>query len=143
MPYQRVLVPLSGKPGDDHALKVAIGLTRRSRAVIYAIHVVEVKQALPLDADLPDEVEYGEAALTRSERICREEKSQIEAELLQARDAGPAIVDEAAQRGVDLIIMSATSRYRRGEYTLGHTVPYVLKYAPCEVWVLRQPQPSA
>jgi nucleotide-binding universal stress UspA family protein len=142
MPYQRVLVPVCGDVGDEHALRVAVGLARRSRAVIYIIHVVEVPQALPLDADLPKEIERGEQALQRGEAICQGERVEVHAELLQARTASAAIVDEAAQRGVDLIIMSVEGRQRRGEFGIGRTAPYVLRYAACEVWTLRRPLPK-
>jgi nucleotide-binding universal stress UspA family protein len=139
MPYQRMLVPINGSEGDEHALRVAIGLSRRTRAVIYVIYVVEVPQSLPLDAELPDEVERGERALQRCEAICQTERVTIEAELLQARLAGAAIVDEAAHRNADLIILSVEGRLRRGEFSLGRTAPYVLKNAACEAWVLRRP----
>jgi nucleotide-binding universal stress UspA family protein len=143
MPYQRVLVPINGSAGDEHALRIAIGLNRRSRALIYVIYVVEVQQALPLDAELPAEVERGEEAVQRCEAICQAEKIEIEADLLQARSSSAAIVDEAAQRNVDLIIMSVQGRQRRGEFTLGKTAPYVLKNAHCEVWLLRRSPGSA
>lgn len=139
MPFQRVLVPINGTANDEHAMRIAINLTRRSRAAIYVIYVVEVKLALPLDAQLPAEVAHGEAAIQRCEAVCQAENVSIEAELLQARDASAAIVDEAAQRQIDVIIMAAGGRIRRGEFTLGHTVPYVLRHAACEVWLVRRP----
>lgn len=138
MPYQRLLVPINGGDGDEHALRVAIGLSRRTKAVIYVIYVVEVQQALPLDAELPDEIERGERALQRCEVLGQAERVTIEAELLQARSASAAIVDEAAQRLADLIILSVEGRNRRGEFGVGRTTPYVLKNAACEVWVLRR-----
>jgi nucleotide-binding universal stress UspA family protein len=138
MPYQRLLVPINGGPGDEHALRVAINLSRRSRVVTYVIYVVEVQQSLPLDADLPEAIAEGERAIQRCEALSQAEKMTIDAELLQARSASAAIVDEAAQREVDLIIMSVQGRQRRGEFSLGRTAPYVLKNAACEVWLLRR-----
>jgi nucleotide-binding universal stress UspA family protein len=145
MTYQRLLVPLNGGPGDEHALRVAIGLVRRTRATIVAVYVVEVQQALALDADLPDELQRGEATLQRCEALCQSERVPVEAELLQARLAGAAIVDEATQRSIDLIVMSIEGRYRRGEFSVGRTAPYVFRNATCEVWALRRPlqAPSA
>jgi nucleotide-binding universal stress UspA family protein len=139
MPYQRLLVPINGSVGDEHALRVAITNSRRYRGLILVVYVVEVQQALPLDAELPAEVERGEAAVRRCEVICRDERVEMEGELLQARSASAAIVDEAAQRDIDLIIMSVEGRQRRGEFSLGRTAPYVLKHATCEVWLLRRP----
>ena len=139
MPYQRVLVPIDGSPGDEHALRVALGLLRRGRATVYLTYVVEVPQTLPLDAALPAEEARGEAAIQRCEALCGGERMPVEAVLLQARSAGAAIVDEAAQRAAEVIVMSVEGRHHRGEFTLGHTAPYVLKNAACEVCVLRRP----
>jgi len=138
MPYQRLMVPIDGSDGDAHALKVALSISRRLRAPIFVLYVVEVPQALELDADLPEEIARGEAAIMRCEQLAQTERAEVDAELLQARTASAAIVDEAANRDVDLIVLSVAGRYHRGEYTLGKTVPYVLKHADCEVWVLRR-----
>lgn len=143
MPYQRLMVPINGSDGDAHALRVALSLNRRTRSPIFLLYVVQVPQALPLNVELPAEVARGEAAIQRCEAVAQAERAAVEAELLQARTASSAIVDEADQRGVDLIIMSAAGRYHRGEYTLGRTVPYVLRHAGCEVWVLRRAAATA
>jgi nucleotide-binding universal stress UspA family protein len=51
-------------------------------------------------------------------------------------------VDEAIERNVNLIVMGVTYRKRFGEFYLGQTTPYVLKNAPCRVWVAREPKPA-
>ena len=63
---------------------------------------------------------------------------EVLTELLQAREAGPAIVDEAVERGIDLIIMAISYKKPFGEFDLGSTVPYVLKNAPCRVLIWRE-----
>jgi nucleotide-binding universal stress UspA family protein len=50
---------------------------------------------------------------------------------------GTAIVDEALEREVDLIVMGISYKRKFGEFDLGHTAPYVLKNAPCRVWIAR------
>lgn len=62
----------------------------------------------------------------------------MESELLQAREVGPALVDEAIERGVDLIIIGVPYKKRFGEFNLGKVAPYMLKNAPCRVWLVRQ-----
>ena len=53
---------------------------------------------------------------------------------------GAAIVDEAAERGADLIVLGVPYRTRfGGEFAIGRTIPYVLQNAPCAVWVVREP----
>jgi nucleotide-binding universal stress UspA family protein len=102
-----------------------------------------VPRALPLDADLPDEVVKGEAALAHAEALARGPDTIIESELLQARSIGAAIVDEATERHADLIVLGAQYRRRLGEFNMGVTLPYVLKNAPCRVLVARAPHPTA
>ncbi len=145
--YQRLLVPVGGGPGDARVLEVVGQLVHRHPTRITLIYVVEVIQSMPLDAELPAEIDRGETVLRRAEETARHRLGHnlehVSTELLQARSAGAAIVDEAAQRSMDLIIMSVAGRYHRGEYTLGRTAPYVLKNATCEVWVLRRPPTTA
>jgi hypothetical protein len=58
---------------------------------------------------------------------------------LQARSAGPAIVDEATNQKSDVIVMALRNQRKYGRATVGETVPYVLKNAKCEVLIRRQP----
>ncbi len=67
-------------------------------------------------------------------------KMPIETVLLQARDVGAAIVDEASAVGADLLILGLPYRTRfGGDFAIGRTVPYTLKNAPCAVIVIREP----
>lgn len=136
----RVLVPVSGETTDAAALSLACEMARKTKARVYAIFVIEVRRVLPLDADLPPEVQKGEDVLLRAEQTAEGLDYSVETELLQAREVGAAIVDEACERGVDLIVMGLPYKRRFGEYTLGDTVPYVLKNAPCAVWICREPE---
>lgn len=138
MKARRILVPVSGSAPDTDAVEFACNCAKKFKAEVYAIYVIEVKRALPLDAEIQPEIERGEQVLERAEQVAQAMDCQIQAELLQARDVGPAIVDEAIERGVDLIVMGLSYKKRFGEFNLGRAVPYVLKHAPCRVWVLRE-----
>ena len=133
----RILVPVNGNPTDDDAVSLACEIGRRSKASVYAIYVIEVKRTLPLDVDLPPEAAKGDTVLGRAERVAEEFAIDLETEILQARDVGTAIVDEALERDIDLIVMGIGYKRKFGEFDLGHTAPYVLKNAPCRVWLAR------
>jgi nucleotide-binding universal stress UspA family protein len=142
-----ILVPLKGLPIDEEILDLAFSLVAtggerraRQRGKIEVIHVVEIPQALALDAELPEAIQQGESVLAQAEQRALTREIEINAELLQARLAGVAIVEEAIARQADLIIMGTVYRRRHGEYYLGTTVPYVLKNAPCRVWLARAPR---
>ena len=133
----RILVPVNGNPTDDEAIALACEIARRGKAAVFAIYVIEVKRTLPLDVDLPPEAAKGDTVLGRAERVADEFSIELETEILQARDVGTAIVDEALEREVDLIVMGIGYKRKFGEFDLGHTAPYVLKNAPCRVWLAR------
>ncbi len=62
---------------------------------------------------------------------------------MQARDVGAALVDEAVERAADLLVLGLPYRKRfGGDFAIGKTLPYVLKNAPCAVWVAREPMPE-
>ena len=135
----RILVPVKGHQGDEEAVELACDIARRNKAQVNAIHIIEVNRTLPIDAELQAEAQRGEDVLTKAEQVADRLSQPIETDLLQARDAGPAIVDEALERQTDLIILGINYKKRFGEFDLGKTAPYVLKHAPCRVWVCRQP----
>ncbi len=138
MKINRILVPIKGSGFDEDIIRLVCEMVRRTKAQVFVINVIEVKRTLPLDADMPSDLNRGEDILERAEVVARESRVDIETELLQARDVGPAIVDEAVERNVDTIIMGIPYRKRFGEFDTGRTVSYVLKNAPCQVWLLRQ-----
>ena len=57
-----------------------------------------------------------------------------------ARSIGQAIVEQAEELGVDLIVVGSSPRWRRQSRFFSPTVEYVLKKAPCEVLVVAFPQ---
>jgi len=138
---RRILVPVNGNSTDEDIVALACGLAKRQRAEVYAMYVIEVDRRLPLDAELSAETSRGEVALERAERQARELGVSLRTELVQARDVGTAIVDEALARQVELIILGIPYRKKFGEFDLGKTAPYVLKHAPCSVWIAREPMP--
>ncbi|MBI2942324.1 MAG: universal stress protein [Chloroflexi bacterium] len=139
MRLDKILVPVNGSSTDDEALQVATAAGRRNKARIYVIYVIEVKRTLPLDAEIEPEIERGERVLDHAEQVAQASEGTIETELMQAREVGPAIVDEAVERAIDVVIMGVPYKKRYGEFTLGATANYVLKNAPCSVWVCREP----
>jgi nucleotide-binding universal stress UspA family protein len=142
----RVIVPVLGNDSDKRLLKIVERIARRQDADVTLIYVVEVMQSMPLDAELPAEVTRGEQVLheAREEIVRRLESktAKVNTEILQARSAGAAIVDEAIVRDADVIMMSCSLQRRHGKVTYGETTDYVLRNAPCEVIIIRQAMPE-
>ena len=146
--FARLVVPVAGTNMDDRVLGMLPDLVNSQGGTITFLFVVEVPQAMPLDAELPTEVDTGERALRHAENAARRtlpsRNTNIVTELLQARAVGPAIVDEAIERAADAVVMTTAIHRRHGRPTLGETTVHVLLNAPCEVVVIRTaPEPLA
>ena len=91
------------------------------------------------------EARRGEQLLRRAQEIGEQLGIGIESQLLQAREAGQAIVDEARDRKVDAIILGIGYKRLIGSFEIGRTADYILKNATSQVWVVRQGvnEPSA
>jgi len=132
-----VLVPVDGSAASLDALALACTLSKRNKGTVYAVFVIEVARNLPLDAEMPSEADRGEEILMRAEDVAEELDYKVEGEILQARDAGHAIVDEAIERRVSAIMMGVGYMRPLGEFMLDETAQYVVKNAPCQVILVR------
>jgi nucleotide-binding universal stress UspA family protein len=98
---------------------------------------------MPLDADIAARSEEAQQILDHAELTAERLRAKLEPVLLQAREVGAALVDEATEREADLLIVGLPYRKRfGGDFAIGRTIPYVLKHAACEVWVVREPIPA-
>jgi nucleotide-binding universal stress UspA family protein len=132
-----ILVPVDGSQASLEALALACLLAKRNKGRVYAVYVVEVARTLPLDADLSPEARQGEEVLTRAEQVADSLDFEVTGELLQARDAGHAIVDEAIERDVDGVLLGMEYKRPLGEFQMGRTSQYILRHAPCQVVLCR------
>lgn len=137
---RNVLVALAGNDMDDELMRMACTMAKNGKGHVIAINVVEVPRTLPLDAIV--EGNDSERLLDNAIAVAQGMDVEIEAEVVQAREAGPAIVDEANDRNCRLILMGIVPRTRFGQFDLGKTVPYVLEHARGRVWVVRDESPS-
>jgi nucleotide-binding universal stress UspA family protein len=137
---RRVVIAVNGGPSDERIVRIACELARPTKAELMAIHIVEIGWSLPLDADVASRSEEAQRVLDVVEGVAEAVKMPIETVLLQARDVGAAIVDEASAVGADLLVLGLPYKTRfGGDFAIGRTVPYALKNAPCAVMVIREP----
>jgi nucleotide-binding universal stress UspA family protein len=136
------LVAVDGGEAGYNALAMAADLAKKHRAHLHLVHVIEVPRALALDADLSAEVRAGERVLQRAEKIASEYGLNVQGDLVQARQAGHAVVDEAVERGADVIVLGVDYKRPLGQFQLGRLAQYVLEHAPVLVWLVRYPSPE-
>jgi basic amino acid/polyamine antiporter, APA family len=138
--FSRILVPM--KLGDigEEMIATAVKLAQERGASVEALHVIRVPMELPLDAELLDEEERAEASLAEAKLLGADHGVKVEGRTVRARSIGQAIVQEAQDRGADLIVLGSAPRWRRQSRFFSPTVDYVLKKAPSEVLIVAFPQ---
>ena len=132
--YDQILVPIVGSRVTDEMMVLACQLATEKKSSIDGLYVIEVPLNLPLDARL---VERARARRTRCSSaaalIADQFKVKFTPHVVTARQAGRAIVEEAASGAR----RSSSSARRASVASLidvfGRTVDYVLDHAPCEV----------
>jgi nucleotide-binding universal stress UspA family protein len=136
---QRILVPVNGAATDAEAVRLGCRLARRGKARVLVVTVLEIRRSLALGTVQDAEMDRAEKLVEEAERLAHELETEIETELLQAREAGPAIVEEIAHWKADLVVVGMPFRQRFGEFHMGRTAPYLLRHAPCRALLFREP----
>jgi APA family basic amino acid/polyamine antiporter len=138
--FSRILVPMKlGEIGEE-MVATAVKLAQERGASVEALHVIRVPLELPLDAELMDEEERAEASIAEAKLLGADHGVTVEGRTVRARSIGQAIVQEAEEQGVDLIVLGSSPRWRRQSRFFSPTVDYVLKKAPSEVLIVAFPQ---
>ena len=142
MQPKRILVAVAGTSVDPDVIRHAVTLAKPGKAEVIAVHVIEVRWNMPLDAVLEPELDHGEELLANAAKVAEQAGLRIETELLQAREAAAAIIDTARERAADLVIIGMPYRTRLGRVHVGKTVQNVYVGAPCAVLAYRQEAPQ-
>jgi APA family basic amino acid/polyamine antiporter len=161
--FRNILVPVFGTKLDDDIVATAGLLAAAEQeesdgsvddANLDLVYVIEVPLTLPLDAELPPEVE-AEAwhALARAKEVGDEyEDVEVTVELVRARGVGAGIVEAARRRESEAIVIGGETPSKiRGGATMGGigaakpeeigaATEYVLKKAPCRVLLTAPPE---
>ena len=111
-PFRRAVLAVNGGSSDARIVRLACQAARASKAQLVAVHVVEIDWSLPLEADIASRSEEAQRVLDAVEGIAESEHQAVETVLLQARDVGAALVDEASERAADLLILGLPYRKR-------------------------------
>ena len=133
-----ILVPITQSAASLDAVSIGAAMAKQRKGRLYVVHVIEVSRSLPLNAELDAEARRGEQLIHRAEELAAESGFMVSGTLLQAREAGPAIIDEANDNAIDTIIMGIANKRPVAAFQLARTPEYVMKHATCAVWVVRQ-----
>ena len=138
--FNRAVLGLNGGPTDELVVRLGCELARGRDMEIVALHVIEVDWRHDLDDDLASSNEAASAVLDFAEGVAEKHRVRLRTQLLQARDVGAALVDEATELGADLLVVGLPYRQRfGGDFAIGDVIPYVFQNAQCSVLVVREP----
>jgi basic amino acid/polyamine antiporter, APA family len=161
--YSTILVPVFGTRLDDDIVSTAGRLADaeveegETPPRLDVVYVAEVPLTVPLDSPLPKDVQQkGERALERAREVGDEyENVEVTTHLVRARSVGGGIVQEARDRGAEVIVLGGEppTRVRGGAVLggiggarpeeIGEITEYVLRKAPCRVLLTAPPEEKA
>ena len=140
-PITSILVAVTGENSDETAVRFACELLDEQHSKLYILYIIEVEMTLPIDAEITTSTARGEQILNQMEEISKMYKCETQAELLQSRRSGLAIVQESVDKQVDAIVLGIPYQEMYGSFSMGNIAPYILKNAPCKVILEREPIP--
>ncbi len=143
---RQVLLPTDFSGCANYALPYATAIARATGATIVCLHVVEpvvpavgytgLAEPMPI-ADISEQLE--DSAERELPRLTdREECAGLNVEeIIVHGDAAAEIVRVAAEREVDLIVISSHGRTGLGRIIFGSTAEAVVRHARCPVLVVK------
>lgn len=142
-----IAVIIEGKRLDFELVLLACQMAKRAKRKVHLVHIIEVPRSLPLktdtlQTDMPQESAFADKLLTQARAMAEEIGCDAATEVVQARDLGTAIVEEAKDHGCSLIMLGLVRDANKAHNNLGKTIPYVLANAPCRVWIVQDPKTS-
>lgn len=142
-PKRNVLVAISGHDLDCETVTMACNIAKTKKSNVFAIFGIEVPRKLAIDAELPEETEAASAALERAAGVAEQMHMRVTPEIVQSRNLGQSLVEEARAHECALVILGLPYHLGvGGHFDLGDTADYVLKNAPCRVWLIRGQRPE-
>ncbi|HLI08115.1 MAG TPA: universal stress protein [Ktedonobacteraceae bacterium] len=141
----RILVPLlHNSEASGRAVVLATQMALHRKGSVEVLAIIRVPFTLPLNAHMEQDEKHANEALERAADIAARLGPHtgglvMQKRILKARDIGAAIVREAEDQAVDLILMANSPVHTRGGIQqIDPVVEYVMRHAPCEVLVLSQ-----
>jgi nucleotide-binding universal stress UspA family protein len=129
---RRILVGLKEK---DHAVELtdlACRIGARGASLVL-VHVIELPAATPLDAAVPDLEARGRKILAAAARVARRSRMKVATELLRARSAGQALVEECREKKIELAVVGFHRPKTLEELLFGTTHKFLARNAPCHM----------
>jgi nucleotide-binding universal stress UspA family protein len=149
--FKRILVPMDFSPPSDAALEYARNVAARYGASLHLLHVAEdpYRAFYTAEVYVPEIEGLREEILTDTEQRLKERvrpsdvtEFHATAESVIGSPAG-SIVEYAAGRDIDLIVMGTHGRGGMAHLLMGSVAERVVRTAPCPVLTVREAKKAA
>lgn len=139
-----VLVAITGGELDHELMALACAVAQKKHTnVVHAIYGIEVPRTKPVDEEMADERAQADHALDQAAADGESCHISVDKEYVQSRNVGQSLVSAAASHACALMIIGLPYKAEaEGQLEMNETVDYVLKHAPCRVWVIRGRPPA-
>ena len=135
---EKLLVATDGSQFSEGAIREAISFAKKCSSKIYALSVLETNPEYETIGS--DVFEKEEAEVTRYLESVKARASQqgVDCETIFLHGAEPyqQIVDEAAEKKVDMIVIGRRGRKGLMKVLMGEVAANVIGHAPCKVLVV-------
>ncbi len=129
---KRILVGL--KTLDNAADLTDLACRMGSRgAFLLLVHVIELPDPTPLDAEVPDMDATAKQIILKARRIASRSGMKVSTLVLRAHDAAAAILDEIMEKKIELAVLGYHHKRTLGEMILGTTAQHLARSAPCNI----------
>jgi nucleotide-binding universal stress UspA family protein len=145
-PPRRIVVATDFSDGGDHALDVAVVLAKTFGAELHLVHAFDVPLALvtPYEVAIPDNLirDAREAARKRLDAAVAGAKAKGVSATghLSEVPAASAIVEVAAEKKADLVVIGTRGHTGLKHVLLGSVAERTLRLAPCAVLTVKKPE---
>ena len=99
-----IAVVIGGETLDSNLVYLGCQMAKGARRKVHLVHVIEVPRSLPLKAVLTQEAERADKMLDAAMLIAHKLGCDAVSGVVQARDAGTALVDEAKDQHYALML---------------------------------------
>ncbi|MBS4191598.1 universal stress protein [Bacillus sp. FJAT-49705] len=142
MKYSNILVAVDGSTEAEWAFKKSIEVAKRNDARITIAHIIDTRTFATVEA-------YDRTIAERADMFARELMEKYKNEALEAGVSNVEYVidygspkiripkDIAKKHSVDLIICGATGMNAVERFLIGSVSENIVRYAPCDVLVIR------
>ncbi len=129
---KRILVGLKTLDHADELTDFACRLGARGASLLL-VHVIELPDPTPLDADVPDLEATAQKIIGKAKRIAQRSEMKVATLIIRAHDAAAALLDEMKEKKIELAVLGYHHRLTIGERILGTTARHLARVAPCHI----------